>query len=214
MRRFSEAAASSPLRRYLMWVSIFDETRRANLYLPETIEGLDSDPGEFLEAAWNRSGKRDAIAKASLADMQTYLPCDLMTKVDLASMAHGLEVRQPFLDVRLAEFAIGLPTKFKRRGNQGKWLLRKAFADRLPKSIWQRRKMGFGVPLGPWFRKELRELLESTLGNTQAHLTRWLRADSIRGLMDQHQRGEFDHSYRLWSLLMLELWLQRWKPAT
>lgn len=213
MRRFSEAVASSPERRYLAWISIFDESRRAALYRPDYIETLKSDPAEFLELAWSKAGKRDAVAKASLADMQTYLPCDLMTKVDIASMAHGLEVRQPFLDVRLAEFAIGLPTRWKLRGSQGKWILRQAFADRLPAAIWKRKKMGFGVPLGPWFRKELRDLLESRLGTPNARVLKWLRADTIRSLIDQHVQGDFDHSYRLWSLLMLELWLERWKPS-
>ncbi|MEZ6108106.1 MAG: asparagine synthase (glutamine-hydrolyzing) [Pirellulaceae bacterium] len=209
-RRFAEAAACSPERRYLLWMSIFDETRRAGLYRPEFIEQLDSDPADFLVQAWRRSAPRDAVARASLADMQTYLPCDLMTKVDIASMAHGLECRQPFLDFRLAEFAIGLPTRWKLRGRQGKWLLRRAFADWLPDSIWRRKKMGFGVPLAPWFRQELRDLLESSLGQHQARIYQWLRPEAVRELIDQHQKQQFDHSYRLWSLLMLELWLQRW----
>src|SRR5690606_25270938 len=101
-------------------------------------------------------------------DMVTYLPCDLNTKVDIASMAHALECRQPFLDYRLAEFAIGLPRQMKYRRGVGKWLLREAFAEKLPPEIWNRKKMGFGVPLDSWFRAELRPLLHDVLLSERA----------------------------------------------
>ena len=146
--RFAEAMSLSPARRYLDWISIFNETRRSELYDDAFLARLpDADPYTFLYNAWKRVGKRDPLTAASLADLTTYLPCDLNTKVDIASMAHALECRQPFLDYRLAEFAIRLPSKWKWRSGQSKYLLREAFGDRLPKMIWKRRKMGFGVPL-------------------------------------------------------------------
>ena len=93
----------------------------------------------------------------------TYLPCDLMTKVDIASMAHALECRQPFLDYRVVEFAASLPVAWKYRRGHGKRILRRAFGDLLPQDIWTRRKMGFGVPLEHWFRDELRPLTHDVL---------------------------------------------------
>ena len=211
-RRFAEAAADDPVGRYLAWMSIFDARRRGDLYRPEFVERLgDADPRAFLERAWERSRGRDAVACASAADLQTYLPCDLMTKVDIASMAHGLECRQPFLDVRLVEFAASLPTHLKRRGGIGKLLLRKAYRDRLPETVWRRPKMGFGVPLAPWFRNELRPLLEDSIGRADARIAAWFRPEAIRRLIDDHVARRFDHGYRLWSLLILELWCREWR---
>lgn len=211
LKRFSESASKDPIGRYLEWMSTFDDRRRRGLYREDFAEQLQaSDPRAFLELAWDRVGQRDPMTCASLADLQTYLPCDLLTKTDIASMAHGLECRQPFLDHRLVEFAIGLPMRYKRRGSLGKLLLREAFAELLPAEIWQRPKMGFGVPVAPWFRNELRGTLHETLLDPQARVARWLRTESISQLISEHQSGGFDHSFRLWSLLFLELWCRRW----
>lgn len=99
-----------------------------------------------------------------------------MTKVDIASMAHSLEVRQPFLDYRVVEYAAALPLSLKFRRGTGKLLLRRAFGDLLPPAIWNRRKMGFGVPLEHWFRNELRELTHDTLLSESARINGWFRA--------------------------------------
>ncbi|MEO8499248.1 MAG: asparagine synthase (glutamine-hydrolyzing), partial [Planctomycetota bacterium] len=142
-KRFSEFLGKTPQRRYLEWIAIFNESRRATLYRDDFVERLpDSDPFRFLGNAWARAGSRDVVTGASLADLTTYLPCDLNTKVDIASMAHGLEVRQPFLDYRVVEYAASLPLSLKFRRGQGKLLLRRAFGHLLPRAIWQRRKMG------------------------------------------------------------------------
>ncbi len=210
-KRFSESLSLSPARRYFDWISIFSEARRAELYREEFVDELpDSDPFQYLQQAWKNVGPRDAVSCASLADLQTYLPSDLLVKVDLASMAHGLECRQPFLDHRLVEFAVTLPASLKLRWGQSKYLLRKAFGDRLPAEIWRRRKMGFGVPLAHWFRKELKELTHDALLSESSRTAVYFRPKVIRRLVDEHERGTFDHSARLWSLLFLELWLRRW----
>ena len=170
----------------------------------------DSDPIAFLSSGWAKAGERDPVACASLADLQTYLPCDLMTKTDIASMANSLECRQPFLDYRRDENAIGLPTKFKLRGRAGKRILKDTFGELLPAEIWNRRKMGFGVPLDHWFRGELRELAWDTLASDGTKIHQWFHSDAIRQLLQTHTDGTFDHSYRLWSLMVLELWLREW----
>lgn len=210
-RRFAEAMAMPPVRRYLEWICIFNETRRAELYEESFVAQLPgSDPLAFLETAWNRVGERDAVTAASLADMVTYLPCDLNTKVDIASMTHALECRQPFLDYRLAEFAIGLPRQMKYRRGVGKWLLREAFAEKLPPEIWNRKKMGFGVPLDSWFRAELRPLLHDVLLSERAFSRGMFRREAVETLVREHLESQFDHSARLWALLVLEMWQREW----
>ncbi|MGN6548257.1 MAG: asparagine synthase (glutamine-hydrolyzing) [Aureliella sp.] len=211
LQRFG-AALNEPLaRRYMNWLQIFPERMRAELYRSEFVEQLpDEDPFEFFEAAWTQTEGRDLVSQASLSDLMTYLPCDLMTKVDIASMAHGLECRQPFLDYRLVEFAAALPSKLKFRGGKGKLLLRRAFDKLLPRQIWERRKMGFGVPLGVWFRGELRELTRSRLLSSDTRCHAYFRTEAIERLVDEHTSGRVNHSYRLWNLLMLESWLRTW----
>jgi asparagine synthase (glutamine-hydrolysing) len=213
-KRFSAAAALSPRRRYLEWIATFNESRRAELYRDEFLEQLpEQDPADFLNEAWSRSMGRDPVTSASLADLTTYLPGDLMTKVDTASMAHGLECRQPFLATELVEFAAALPIGLKFRHGVGKRLLRDAFGPLLPQEIWTRPKMGFGVPLENWFRGELRPLAEDALLSGDARCHTYFRRDSLQRLWDEHTVGRFNHAYRLWSLVIFEHWLRRWLPA-
>ncbi|MEZ6069886.1 MAG: asparagine synthase (glutamine-hydrolyzing) [Pirellulales bacterium] len=213
-RRFKKlvlALRQHPGRRYLNWIAIFDEQRRGELYSDEFLARLpDSDPFAFLAAVLAETRGRDPVTAASLADLETYLPCDLMTKVDVASMAHGLECRQPFLDHRLVEFAAGLPVQAKMPLLRGKRILRRAFHDMLPRSIRRRGKMGFGVPLDHWFRNELRELVSDTLLDARARDRGYFQPDQVERLVREHQTGAFDHSYRLWALLVLELWHREW----
>jgi asparagine synthase (glutamine-hydrolysing) len=210
MKRFSEALGQPADRRYLDWVSIYREGMRADLYRDEFLAQLNNDPANLLRAAWHRSRGRDAVTCASLADLVTYLPCDLMTKVDIASMAHSLECRAPFLDYRVVEFAAALPVRLKYRRGRGKWLLREAFGHLLPRQVFARPKMGFGVPLDYWFRGELKALAHDLLLSPSSRCHEWLRPEAIQSLWDVHQRGRYDHSARLWSLVMLESWLREW----
>lgn len=211
LQRFGAALHQPMARRYMNWLQIFPEGMRADLYQPAFLESLpNEDPFQFFEGAWIETQGRDLISQASLSDLVTYLPCDLMTKVDIASMAHGLECRQPFLDYRLVEFAAALPSKLKFRGGKGKRLLRDTFDKLLPRQIWERRKMGFGVPLGVWFRNELRELTQSRLLGVDARCHQYFRPEAIETIFNQHLTGRVNHSYRLWNLLMFESWLRRW----
>ena len=211
LQRFGEALNQPAARQYMNWLQIFPERMRAELYRDDFVEQLpNEDPYEFFEAAWRGVGDRDMISRASLADLVTYLPCDLMTKVDIASMAHGLECRQPFLDFRLVEFAASLPASLKFRFGVGKRLLRKTFERLLPRQIWTRKKMGFGVPLGDWFKNELRGLTLERLLSNESRCHQFLKPDAIEALIDQHMTGRVNHCYRLWNLLVLESWLRRW----
>jgi len=211
MKRFCEVLRTPPLRRYLDWIGIFKEAQRARLYTDEFLARLpDEDPADFLEQALSRSRRRDPVTAFSLMDLTTYLPCDLMTKVDIASMAHALECRQPFLDYRMVEFAASLPSRLKYRRGRGKRLLRDAFGHLLPREIWTRKKMGFGVPLEDWFRHELKELTHDVLLGPKSRQRGYFRPEVVSEIVQQHESGAYNHCYHLWTLLVLELWLQRW----
>ena len=210
--RFCQAIRMEPLRRYADWIAIFNETHRGLLYRDAFLEQLgEDDPFRFLQDAWDRANRRDHLTRVSIADLLTYLPCDLMTKVDTATMAHSLECRQPFLDYRLVEFAMRLPAHWKLRGRRSKWILRRLFERQLPKSVFQRAKMGFGVPLDHWFRGELAPLARDLLLAPDARTAAWFRRERVEQLLDEHLVGRFNHAYRLWSLVVLEKWLRRWQ---
>jgi len=211
-KRFFEALGQEPARRYMNWLQIFPESLRAELYTEGFMKQLSGeDPFEFLNRAWVRSGGRDVVTKASLADLETYLPCDLLTKVDIASMAHGLEVRQPMLDYRLVEFASSLPVKMKFRGRQGKLILKEAFGSLVPQTVWTRRKMGFGVPIAGWFRGPLKPMVHDLLLSPSARINAFFRPETVAKLVSQHEAMVQNHAYRLWNLLVLEKWMRRWQ---
>ncbi|GIW94067.1 MAG: asparagine synthetase B [Pirellulaceae bacterium] len=210
-KRFCETLALEPAERYVEWVSIFSERRRAELYSEALIESLpDEDPRRFLLDRWPVCA--DSAAAAARLDLETYLPCDLMCKVDTASMAHSLECRQPFLDHRLAELVVALPRTWKLTGWRGKQLLRHTFFDLLPRAIWQRSKMGFGVPLDIWFRGPLQPLAKDLLLGSQSSAGTLFRREAIERWLAEHISGTFNHAYRLWALLVFEAWRQKWNP--
>ena len=126
-------------------------------------------------------------------------------------MAHGLECRQPFLDYRVVELAVRMPRLEKFRWGRGKRILLDSFADLVPDKVRRRPKMGFGVPLDHWFRGPLAGLAREVLTDPAAVGRGMFREDTVARLLDDHVAGRFDHSYRLWALLFLELWRQRWR---
>ena len=147
---------------------------------------------------------REGIAGLQLLDVATYLPGDLLLKADIASMAHSLELRSPFLDHEVMALGLALPDRLKARGREGKVALRRAFADELPPDVATRTKTGFGVPLGRWFREDLREIAHDVLSTDRG----WFRPDTVSRLLAEHEAGRADHGHRLWCLLMLELWVR------
>jgi asparagine synthase (glutamine-hydrolysing) len=198
--------AQEPRRRYLAWTAIFGEARRAQLYTDEFLQSLDEDPAQFLLDAYARCRRRDFVTRTADADLLTYLPDDLLTKVDITSMAHSLECRSPLLDHHVVEFAVGMPRHLKMRGLRGKRILIDTFRDLLPAAIQKRPKMGFGVPLDHWFRNELRAFLREVLLDPVCLGRGYFRREIVERLVDDHLAGHWDHSYRLWALLFFELW--------
>ncbi|MBF0285459.1 MAG: asparagine synthase (glutamine-hydrolyzing) [Magnetococcales bacterium] len=143
-------------------------------------------------------------------DLLTYLPEDVMVKVDRASMAFGLEAREPLLDHRLVEFAWRLPVSLKLRGGQGKWLLREVLYRHVPRGLIERPKMGFAVPLGAWLRGPLREWVEETLGERSLDQAGLFEAEPVRRRWEEHRSGRRDWGQSLWGVLMAMAWHRRW----
>jgi len=223
-RRLVEKLDLPTQARYLSWMTSWPESYRLALYSDALLEQLaahgrqvqeEADPAWVFERVWNLSPRRDPATRAMIADMLTYLPGDLLYKVDMASMAHALECRSPFLDHRVVELALALPRnrKLKLRRGQTKLILKQAFADLLPPAIQTRSKMGFSVPLDRWFRGPLAGELREMLLDPGCKIHQLFRLDAITRLIDEHTSGQSDHAYRLWSLLMLELWFKRWGAA-
>lgn len=163
----------------------------------------------FPDNACLRIDGKDPLSVAFGFDLNYYLPDDLLKKVDMASMAHGLECRAPFLDHRLVEFSMAIPPHLKLKNNQPKYLLRKALARDLPESILAREKQGFGSPIVAWVRKDLRALIRERLSSPSAPLYGLLDEKAVKHRMDMALNGKDDKSaYQLWILLMLELWME------
>ena len=213
-KRFSESLGLAPVS--VIWIGSPFLGRLGALYFIRTHSWQsleDEDPFDFLQATLKRIANRDPVTAISLMDLQTYLPCDLMTKVDIASMAHALECRQPFLDHRVMELAASFPIEWKFQRGKGKRILKRAFGQLLPPEIWSRKKMGFGVPLDHWFRHELKEMTHDLLLSETARQRGWFCGDYVAKLIRQHERSEFDHAYRLWALLILECWMRQWHDS-
>jgi asparagine synthase (glutamine-hydrolysing) len=206
-KRFAEAGRLPLLERYLRWNAYFagDLT---GLLRPEF--GPLCAPDLVLasfRAELDRNGS--TLARLLHLNFKTYLLDDLLVKVDRMSMAHGLEARSPFLDTALVEFGAALPDRLRMRWGRGKLLLRRAMKGILPPSILARGKMGFGAPLGAWFRSDLNGLVEERLLDPTSPLYEYLRPDPVTRLVRSHMTAAADLSPQIWALLTLESWLRQ-----
>ena len=199
--RFLSTVGKTPPNRYDAYRRVFDER-----LLRELAPGAQFLFPLIAEAYSIVQGVGRGVVEASLAcDRMRYLPDDLLTKVDRASMLHGLEVRSPFMDHELVQFAAGLTEDQLLKGGP-KRMLREAFADDLPAWVFKRKKMGFAVPIGEWFRGELRPMLRDHLFAADAFGRTHFNMKVVQRLVDEHETQTVDHSQRLYALLMLELW--------
>jgi asparagine synthase (glutamine-hydrolysing) len=217
-KRFFLAAHEERPVRYGNWVSYFTPAAKRELYAQCFAEAVaPKNRQRWMEDLWKEVGDLESVDAAMAVDIRSYLPYDLLTKVDIASMANSLEARSPFLDHVVMEFAARLPVHFKLRGRQSKYLLKKTFADLLPTGNIRRRKMGFGVPIARWLRSSSRELLQDTLLSHRARERGYFKSERIDCLVQEHVTEKANHSFQLWSLLMLELWQREFvddcKPA-
>jgi asparagine synthase (glutamine-hydrolysing) len=191
---------------YANFVRPFDAARRARLLSPELRAQLDGQLAEgFLEEAWSGAAP-NGLDRLLAVDIETYLPGDLLVKIDIATMAHSLEARSPFLDHRLLELAARLPPEMKLQRGSGKRILKRALRGIVPDVVLDRPKMGFGVPLKHWFRGELAELPRELLLDPAAHCREYLDGGEIERLLAEHAAGDYDHAHRIWVLIQLETW--------
>ncbi|MBD3672462.1 MAG: asparagine synthase (glutamine-hydrolyzing) [Planctomycetaceae bacterium] len=213
-KRFLSALSKSREERYLNWISIFNDDFRAGIWTDEFRESLSGHQAkQLILDAYRSCPSRDFITQTTCVDVQTYLPCDILKKVDIASMAFSLECRSPFLDHGVAELAAQMPIELKMDARQQKKILLEQFGDFFPPRLKSRSKMGFGVPLNVWFRKELKPLLHDILLSERSLNRGIFRQDYLEILIREHLDGRWDHAYRLWNLLCLELWQRTYLDA-
>ncbi len=204
-----EGMARSSVEAYFHSVSILRGPMRARLFserFRRELGGYDAQQVFNHHAA--RAGTDDALALIQYLDLKTYLVGDINTKVDRASMAHSLEVREPLMDHPLVEWLASLPSSYKLRRREGKYLLKKSMEPMLPNDVLYRPKMGFSVPLARWFRGPLKERVREALLGERLADTGWFEHDYLRHLVDAHQSGARDYSASLWTLLMFEAFLR------
>jgi asparagine synthase (glutamine-hydrolysing) len=209
-KRFLQAASLPKNERYFRWMSTFNRDDKREIYTPDFAERISEQNSIGTLEKWfaksNGAGTLDAVL---LTDQMTYLPDDLLVKVDIASMANSLEARSPFLDHKVIEFAASLPENLKMRGFETKYLLKKLAARLVPREVIYRRKMGFGVPIGSWFRGEMKNFLRDALLSEKSLTRGIIKREMIEKYVEEHTKAKRDHAARLWSLLMLELWFRR-----
>lgn len=211
LKRFALGVAvdASPERRSAQWIVLMDNEAKNGLYTPEfRARVADADSLNLLDRIHASCDGPDTIDRMLSFDATQYLSDDLLVKVDIATMIHSLEGRSPFLDHHLAEFAARLPAGYKLRGRTTKYILKRALRDHLPTSILHRGKQGFGLPVGRWFRHELRPVAYDVLLDPHTLERGLFDGSAVRALLDEHVSGRVDHQQRIWALLMLELWFR------
>ena len=205
-----QGMARSEVEAYFHSMSLLREPMRSRLFSERFRSELGGyDAQDVFERHAARADTDDPLSLIQYLDIKTYLVGDINTKVDRASMAHSLEVREPLMDHPLVEWLGRLPTTLKVRGQEGKFLLKKAMEPQLSDDILYRPKMGFAVPLARWFRGPLKQRLRDAVLGPRLESTGWFNRRTLEQLLDEHQTGARDHSAPLWSILMFEAFLRQ-----
>lgn len=206
-RRFVESYQPDLQAGHIGYNPYFDHDSKRSLYTKEYGRAMDDLNSIDLIRKWyQKADGADFLDQTLYVDTKTWLPDDLLVKTDIAGMAYGVELRSPFLDHQILEFAASLPVSYKLRGLKLKNFLKKVFEYELPPAILKRRKMGFGVPLEAWFKGPLRDLARDVLTSERSVKRGYFRPESLKRLYEEHQAGKIDHSSRIWALVMLEYW--------
>ncbi len=210
-KRFIQGMELSPAAQHLIWMGSFDGAAKQQLLsaaVQAELAGGVSHPAQLVEDLGDGAGASgtNVIETILQLDLRTYLPNDLLPKVDLMSMANSLEVRVPFLDHHVVAFACGLPSAWKLRGMTTKYLMRRALAGLLPRPLVGRPKKGFGIPMAKWLRGPWRSLLQDVLHEDLLRREGLVNPSYVRRLVTEHLRGTADHRKLLWTLLVFHLW--------
>ncbi len=207
LQHLLDHSLGSPDELYPIWLMIFSPVLMSRIWAGSR-DTLSPPISDWALESLRRTDATHLIDKKMACDISTYLPGDLLLKIDRMSMAHGLEVRCPFLDRELMEFAARLPAELKTPRNELKGLLKSSVRDWLPKELLNRPKQGFGVPLARWFREDLKDLPGSILLSERARARGLFNEKGVRTMIEQHHRGHADLSHRLWTLMAFETWAQ------
>jgi asparagine synthase (glutamine-hydrolysing) len=211
IRRFLNGATLSPEMQHLRWQIFCQDEDFTRLLTPSThAQMTKGDPYQSIQSLFATSQSPHPLDQQQYADIKHYLPDDILFKVDSTSMAVSLEVRSPFLDYTLVEFAACLPASLRLRGFSGKYLLKLAMRDMLPWQILHRPKIGFNIPYKNWLRTQLRELLVDMLSPTRLQQQGIFSPQYVQSLIHAHIKGSQDHAHTLWQLLMFQLWAERY----
>jgi asparagine synthase (glutamine-hydrolysing) len=206
---FMEMLSSHQGRNYAEQIKIFNQKEKDDVYSEDFSRQVKgTDPLDYLIKKYEEGDTDDPLEKLLYLDMTTYLPEDLLVKMDIATMANSLEARVPFLDHQFIEEVAGIPSHLKLKGSTTKFILKKAFSDFLPEAILKRRKMGFGVPISRWFKKELKEYVYEILMDSRTLNRGYFKREGIERLLDEHIASRYDHSAKIWALLILEIWFR------
>ncbi len=206
VKRFLQGSLMDPGRAHLFWNGTFSDEEKDELF-------RYADPKPLADVLGNLRPGRD-LGRFLEFDQRYYLADDILYKVDRISMAHSLEVRPPFLDDRIVDFANSLPDDFRLHGSESKFVLRRLMQDKLPHSVLHRPKIGFDIPIHEWFRGVLRPLLLQTLSEEAVTASGLFDWPSVRRLVDEHLERRANTGYHLWGLLVLFLWMKRWNIET
>ena len=206
LKRFLRGSLLPPDEGHIFWNGTFSEEEKTDFFPA-------ADPSPML-GILAHTPPVPGVNRYLLFDQQYYLPDDILVKSDRMGMAHSLEVRPPFLDHRLVEFAASLPENYKLRGSQMKFLLRELMKEKLPPAIVRRKKVGFDIPAHDWFRGVLKPLLLDTLTERAVKQTRIFRWDGVHSVIKRHLERRDNLGYHLWGLLTLFLWIKRWNIET
>jgi asparagine synthase (glutamine-hydrolysing) len=207
VKRFLEGCRMPAARAHVHWNGTFSDDEKRKLTHRPIPRALDATLGELAAAG-------DDLAAYLWFDQKYFLPDDILTKVDRISMAHSIEVRPPFLDHRVVEFAASLPSRMQVQGSRQKVILKNLMRNKLPASVLSRKKIGFDIPAHEWFRGPLRPLLLEILNAAAAEYSGFFRFDKIMALEQAHQERRANFGYHLWGLLTLLLWMKKWRIQT
>jgi asparagine synthase (glutamine-hydrolysing) len=189
------------------WMMFMNSSEKESLYLPDVQAALYGDPAaDLLSGYFQEASCFDRLAQQQYVDIKTYLPDDILTKVDRMSMAVSIEARVPLLDYRIIEFAMNLPAHMKLRGSYTKAILRQAVQNLVPQLVLDKPKEGFSIPMKHWLRTSLKPMMLDLLSKSTLHRHGYFNHQVIAGWIQDHLDGRANHSHRLWALMVFAMW--------
>jgi asparagine synthase (glutamine-hydrolysing) len=208
-KRFIRAAKFDDVARHHSWFGSFSTDQHEKLFTRDVLDATGADIYSSVRGLVGASDAKDVIERMQYADINFYLAEDILTKVDRAAMAVSLETRAPFLDPRVGQFAASIPVEYKLKGKSGKVILKEAMKEMLPPNILHRPKKGFGIPIAEWLKGRLNSLMHEMLTPERLRSQGLFNTDYVQQLIREHESGAASHHKELWTLLVFQLWFDR-----